>query len=830
MDNKLPQKNKCTSCMSCYCACPENAIEIVTDESGFYYPEINESKCVHCGLCTQICPIMNNAVLKSEVKKVYAANNKDIEIRLRSSSGGMFTIFANLILSKGGYVAGVILDENLIAKHIISNKHEDIVKMQGSKYVQSYIGDTYKTIKGYLDNDKYVLFTGTPCQAAGLKAFLGKEYEQLLTIDLICTCVNPPYILKEVAQNMINDNMPYKITDVKFRDKITGWGGKSGGEFAFSVSWEDENKNAHKYYEQLFFNDFYNGFLNHLWMKNSCENCIYSSPERPSDITLGDFWGIDFYDKSLNDNKGLSFTLINTKKGLEYFEKIQNNLKISKEIDYNWAINSQPAINGSGYQKHCNTDLYFKYAPKSESKPDLTKDLLGINKVGILTYDFSDNYGALLQVYALSEKIKELGYSPKIIRWAEQYKDTLGYENNNLKYFRQNYLIRSKLLYTEDELKAEIADCNKIIIGGDQVFRNWRTNEELSILRYFGDFVEGDKTLASYAASFGIDFFNGNKYLIEKVSKLLKRFDRIAVREQTGVQILKNTFDTGSTEVLDPVFLMNKNFYEKLTLNKELYKPEGDYIAYMYLHDNYGLANIDSRLNENLKNENIININANENLEYNTVEQWLYFIKNSKFIITDSFHCICFAILFQKPFIAINRSFGGNDRILNLLKKLNLQYRIKDSLDGITYSDLEFDINWENIKTTLDENIETSMNYLKEILLLHPKPKERYFDAELALHRLKCEKIYKQNVIKNTCKNQITENKKIRRYFEDKINSLISDYNEILYLIVNKNKFYFKYYLYRILNNFNKSLEVKKKKESYKYKVQKIKELQCHGK
>jgi len=568
----LVDRKICTSCMSCYCSCPNDAIQIVTDEKGFYYPQIIEEKCNHCGICNKVCPITNNENLfNSEINEIYAANNRNEDVRLASSSGGIFSVLADFIISKGGYVAGVILDENLIAKHIVSNKPEDILKMQGSKYVQSYVDDCYKTVKECLNNDKYVLFTGTPCQVAGLKKYLNKDYEKLLTIDFICTCVNPAYLTNEVAKSMIKDTEPYEITKVNFRDKITGWGGKPGGEFAFSVEWKDKNGNSHKYYEQLFFNMFFNGFLNHLWMKDSCEDCVYSSSSRVSDITLGDFWGINFYDKNLNDNKGLSFTLLNTLKGKQYFEDIKTKLNVCKEIDYTWAINSQPATNGVGYKKHYNTDKYFQYIQTYTSPVELTKNLLRINKVGILTYDYSDNYGACLQAYALSEKIKELGFCPKIIRWSEHYKDTYGLESNNFKYFRQNYLNRSDLCYTEEELKGEISDCNKILIGGDQVFRNWRTNNELSILRYFGDFVEGKKTLASYAASFGIDFFNGDSILKSKINKLLRRFDKISVRESSGVNILKDTFNIASIEVLDPVFLLRKEDYEKLIKNCNLY-------------------------------------------------------------------------------------------------------------------------------------------------------------------------------------------------------------------------------------------------------------------
>ena len=364
--------------------------------------------------------------------------------------------------------------------------------------------------------------------------------------------------------------------------------------------------------------------------------------------------------------------------------------------------------------------------------------------IGILTYDYSINYGAVLQAFALCEKLKSLKYVPHIIRWAEHYYKTAGVENDNLKYFRNKYLPRTKVCYTSEELDKILNSFSKIIIGGDQVFRNWANLQEMPILRYFGDFVHGKLTLASYGASFGTETFNGDKNLIEQVKFLLKRFDKIGVREKSGVRLLNNLFDVKGTEVLDPVFLLSKNRY--LELGNKAKKISNDYIGYMYLADEFGLGDVSDILKKNLSQENIININKNSTGEYNTVEQWLCNIINSKFIITDSFHCIAFAIIFQKPFIVVDRDFGGNSRIDNILEKLNLTKCRRQSLKDIKLNDLNLDINWDDVNSILHTEIKRSELFLEDLLNLIPKYKEKIINEDLNNIRKNYEKIYKKNM------------------------------------------------------------------------------------
>lgn len=372
--------------------------------------------------------------------------------------------------------------------------------------------------------------------------------------------------------------------------------------------------------------------------------------------------------------------------------------------------------------------------------------IAGRKRVFILTFQHGSNFGHLLQNFALSEKIKELGYLPKSIAWSMRYlEQPLGYRHNvhiNLSYFRKNYIFSTKPIFTEKELKRTIREGRKIIVGGDQVFRKLPFNEEyMGTLRYYGDFVYGTKTLASYAASFGIERFEGDGYLIREGSKLLKRFDRIAVREQSGVEILKHTFGVSGIEVLDPVFLVPINKYNYIIekAKKLDTSQNGDYIAYMCFGDDHGnwLKN-----NNIFENKKILRIMFDSRGRFNTVEQWLYNIKNSSFVITNSFHCITFAIIYEKPFIALLRGNSGNNRIENLLNIFNLQHCIKKSIEEIKNSDFDISINWHDVSKIIRERTKISDDYLKEVLDLKPTYKKPYVNWPLRGIRARYEKAY----------------------------------------------------------------------------------------
>lgn len=298
-DNK-----SCTGCMACVNVCTHNAISMQPDDEGFLRPEISQDLCRDCGLCSKICPV-NLKVLKAKPLSVYSGWSKDDSVRMASSSGGAFTEIARPILERGGVVFGCALDSDLKAVHTYVESMEDLTKLRGSKYVQSYIGDSYRQAKKFLVEGREVLFSGTPCQIAGLKAYLRKDYNNLWTVDLICHGVPSPLMYEEY-KSYIESKYNDKIKDIKFRSKKVSW-----SYYGMSITFRN---NSRSYYGNYFSDPYIRGFLRDYFLRPSCHQCQYTTEERVSDFTIADWWT---YKKSNSDDKdfahkGVSLILVNT--------------------------------------------------------------------------------------------------------------------------------------------------------------------------------------------------------------------------------------------------------------------------------------------------------------------------------------------------------------------------------------------------------------------------------------------------------------------------------------------------------------------------------------
>ena len=325
---------ECNGCGACALACPKNCIRMQEDENGFLYPQINAQECVECGLCQKICPVENFQATKEEPTIAYAAIHKDNSIRLESSSGGVFTAIATEILARGGIVFGATFDEKFNVVHHYIDSVDDLYKLRGSKYVQSVIGDSYKKAEDYLKQDKWVLFTGTPCQIGGLHAYLRRNYDKLITQDIICHGVPSPMVWKkyiEKRQNAANGAKPRKIA---FRSKNEGWK-------RFSVSFLFENDT--EYLATLDKDPMMKAFLGNLSLRKSCYHCAYKTKARQSDITLADFWGIEKILPEMDDDQGVSLIIVQSQKGIEVLNQVQGNL-ILKQVDINKAISYNTAM------------------------------------------------------------------------------------------------------------------------------------------------------------------------------------------------------------------------------------------------------------------------------------------------------------------------------------------------------------------------------------------------------------------------------------------------------------------------------------------------------
>lgn len=330
---KIIDRTRCTGCTACAMICPKNAIIIQKDNEGFGYPIINQKKCIDCGLCKRTCPVLNTEK-NAAINKCYVAYAKDSKMSKGTSSGGIFSVIAKNVLENEGIVIGAAFNKNNELYHIAVNKNEDLDRLKGSKYLQSDLNNIFHYIKENI-NQKKILFVGVPCQVAGLKAFLQRDYKNLICIDLICHGVPSPKLFEKYLKEL-EELKKDKIVMYNFRDKSTGW-----DTYSNTIIFERE-----KVKEPNTKNKYMRIFLSNAPLRESCFNCNFKLGNKYSDITLGDFWGVKKYYPEMYNKKGVSAVIINTENGTDIFEKIKDELEY-KPCKIDEIINGNPSLTES---------------------------------------------------------------------------------------------------------------------------------------------------------------------------------------------------------------------------------------------------------------------------------------------------------------------------------------------------------------------------------------------------------------------------------------------------------------------------------------------------
>lgn len=350
----LNDKKDCCGCSACLNICPKKCIKMKADEEGFNYPYIyDEEICIECKLCEKICPILNNEE-KNVTPQAYACKNIDKEIRKESSSGGVFTLIAELILNNNGIVFGATFDENFDVIHEEIQNKDDLHKLRGSKYSQSDLRDSYNKIKKYLDSNKLVLFSGTPCQVGGLYKFLRKKYSNLYTVDVACHGVPSPEIFKKY-KTYLEKKYNAKIIDFTFRSKEEGW-----TNYKIKASF----KNGQVFSEYGYENLYMKGFIKNLYIRPACIDCKFKNFSSGSDIMLADYWGYDSKFKKFDNNTGVSLVFTNSDNGRNLFNMIKKDIKL-EETDIEHAIKYNPCIIES-VKMHKKSKKFYKNINKKD--------------------------------------------------------------------------------------------------------------------------------------------------------------------------------------------------------------------------------------------------------------------------------------------------------------------------------------------------------------------------------------------------------------------------------------------------------------------------------
>lgn len=336
----IERREDCCGCNACADICPKSAISFSVDNEGFWYPVVEKKKCINCGLCDRVCPITNECRTKkvnAEKPICYASEHKNIEVVFGSTTSGMFSALADVMYNENGYVGGAVHNEDFSASQFISNDRNDLLKLRRSKDLQSNAEGFHKKVKKLLQKGEKVLVCGVPCQIAGLLNFLGKDYENLITVDLICAGVNSPKVWKKYL-DYIEQLVGSKIIWTENKNKEYGWE-KLTQKFVF--------ENGEEYFDTRQISLFTKGFIeSHLYCRPSCYECAFKGFPRTADISIGDFWGITKHTSSHDSDMGTNVVMLNSEKGSVYFEKVRSSLNL-EQTPLEWACEGNPALTKS---------------------------------------------------------------------------------------------------------------------------------------------------------------------------------------------------------------------------------------------------------------------------------------------------------------------------------------------------------------------------------------------------------------------------------------------------------------------------------------------------
>ena len=708
----LLEEKKCTGCMMCQNICPHNAITMIKNDEGFFFPKVAEEKCTRCGICYKRCPAVNTTYINQGNSVACYAMQAEDEIRKKSSSGGAFTILANHFLDNDGVVCGAVFNKDLLSvSHILIESKDELDKMRRSKYLQSDIGFSYREIKRVLLKGKKVLFVGCPCQCAGLRAYLGNDYSSLLIVDIVCHGVPSSKVFEEFVDSLDYFSMP---TEVNFREKKNyGWTPTMDIKFA----------NGKEYYKPKWECIYYDAFLKGIACRLSCGNCPFAKIPRQGDITLGDFWGIEKTASRFNDSLGTSLVLINNKKGKEYISEFKKYSKLFEKSDIeiarkdNWNIFGSSTTNGA-------RERYFTLIKKYGFNETMNRIKYRHFEIGVIGWWYGKNYGSGLTYFALNRFLHDLGYDVLMLEWPVHSKPAPISTNSSRELAKEYYQCSIQRTF------SEYAELNKYIdvfvVGSDQMW-NWWDQKGMGYY-YFLDFVDKEHPKVSISTSFGHEKYMAPNEAVEKQKSLLKSFSAVSVREKAGVSICKEFFDVNATQILDPVFLADKNYYyDLISEEKRPYdeafllcyiltptKEKGEYLQRVAQQTGLRLVvclDNQTSLEDNKKELGI------EDVELNVgIKKWLAFIRYADLIVTDSYHGTCFSILFDKNFFCIINQKRGASRFEALLELCGLQNRGINDIIDIENKLQEGDIDYSKVYEKLSPEIEFSKKWIERSL------------------------------------------------------------------------------------------------------------------
>ena len=706
----LDDMQACYGCSACFNACPQSAITMSANVEGFLQPEINQDACVECGACTACCPAREVHFPANDQPIAYAFVHGTRTVEL-SSSGGAFSALATQTIKAGGVVFGAVLDQSFTCRHVMAQTAKQLQPMLLSKYVQSDQATCYRQAEEALREGREVLYCGTPCQIAGLKNYLGKPYDNLCTVDLLCHGVPSPRDFHDYLDErwgMAN------IANVCMR-RSGGWGS------CMQVTLKDGER-----YYNISKNDlFLNAVKRDINLRSTCIQCKFSSVPRVGDITLGDFWTVKKFKLGDPYEKKSSLVLVNSQRGRQAWQRALDALASHAHCSQ-LPDNCVPMLNGNVSKPNA-TNLkgrvrYFQHR-ETMTFCQAAKETLFPFDVGLMLFG-SDNYGSAATNVALYRTIESLGYRPVVLD------NLFGINGVTQRYMKAHCNMASSVV-GKGNYKMVNSLCDTYVLGSDQSLR-WDFDRVRKNLEYvmFG-FTDDAKRRIAYAASFGPERYELKDDERVLYAASLGRFQAMSVREDYAVRMCDRLFNVKAAHVLDPVFLLDKADYLAIAAEAAPAIPEDGYLlAYIrYASPQkkdliqrasalYGLPIVivcDASSYENLAKE----MGRDLVVEKPSFEEWLAYYANATRVITDSFHGTCFSIILEKPFISIMG--GTTKRFVSLANTLcdtkeaaRAVFHSRDEV--ITDVDAAFCTDFVSMRANLDRQRAFSRSWLEQAL------------------------------------------------------------------------------------------------------------------
>jgi coenzyme F420-reducing hydrogenase beta subunit len=694
----------CCGCFACFNACPSDAVKMVVGKDGLCKSQVDSLACIDCGLCIKKCPQLNTEHANEVKPRSYAFRADDATVEA-SASGGAFIVLADWMLSRGGYVCGVVYDDRLDAKYVMTKDRDVVERMRKTKYAFSEMGEIFKEIDSALNSGEEVLFVGCPCQVSAVKLFV-KDPSKLYTVDLLCAGLPAKGIYRRYLDEL---SAKKKVVNLSFRESDLPYG-------TLVVDYEDGTRKT------IFKDPYFQGFLRHMFKSEACSNCKYAATPRIGDLTIGDLWQ---YDKILFDvdaSTGISCVLVNNKRGRAMFGALSEKASYLRDIPlsflkrfnrFNEVRPNSPASARFQY-------LLGRGHPVSKA---LDYAINAKYDVAVTGFWRVVNYGGDLTYYALYNVLLDMGLEPIFVEACSLNASGIPPSPSRMltKYpdFSRAPWCTNKDKQSEINLRVK-----NILVGSDQVWNPKLLSPE-GLRAYALDFAFSWRNTVAYASSFGTPTYVDDSPLKKEHIKLLKKIKHVSVREISGVEICSK-YGIEAKHVLDPVFLCDKRHYKALIDKAAIVFPERYMMAFVrHVNVHMDPMAMASHLGMQAISVGGPDMDYDKDVGYpmfnvNNVENWLKAVYHSSFILTDSYHATALAILFRKQFIAVYGRMDestGTGRMSSLLGVLGLQDRLfKTTEDAINAGAPKKPIDYDAVDVKLSAFRKECLEWLKNAL------------------------------------------------------------------------------------------------------------------